>query len=549
MNKIVECIPNFSEGRDAHKIALIASAISSVEGVAVLDRTMDADHNRAVITFAGEPDAVVEAAVRAAATTIELIDLNRHDGEHPRMGALDVLPFVPIKGVTMDECVDLARKAARRIADELNIPVYLYEKAATHPDRVDLANVRRGEFEALRDEIIFHPDRKPDFGPRQIHPTAGAMAIGARNPLIAYNINLATEDLIIAKKIAKAVRGSSGGLQNVKALGMQMKNRHQAQVSMNVVNYEATPLFRVFDLVKREAERYGVAVTGSEIIGLVPQAAINACGEYYLQIDNFSEDLILENRLHQAWANDFNEIGAELKQGKARNTGDLLEAMMPEQASPASQPPALTPSQDVDDLPRGLAAASLTPESGSIAAYAGMLATELGVMVCNLASGYKRANEDEASSMLERLEQLSADLQTAMKEDTECREQVLDAMSLPRANEGEKLARMMAIEQATKNAVAVPLRVAESARQTLEVLSDLAEMCPPNGVSDLALSAQLAITAIRGATYNILPNLLAIGDKEFAERCREQINDTLEDGRHVAAQVEGLFARMYPAQN
>ncbi len=548
MKKIVECIPNFSEGRDAHKIALIASAISSVEGVAVLDRTMDADHNRAVITFAGAPDAVVEAAVRAAATAIELIDLNRHDGEHPRMGALDVLPFVPIKGVTMDECVDLARKAARRIAEELGIPVYLYEKAATHPDRVDLANVRRGEFEALRDEIIFHPDRKPDFGPRQIHPTAGAMAIGARNPLIAYNINLATEDIVIAKKIAKAVRGSSGGLQNVKALGMQMKNRHQAQVSMNVVNYEATPLFRVFELVKREAERYGVAVTGSEIIGLVPQAAINACGEYYLQFENFSEDLILENRLHQAWADDFNEIGAELKQSKAQNTGDLLEAMLPNQATPFSQSP--NPQlKNADEAPRGLAAASLTPESGSIAAYAGMLATELAVMVCKLASGHKRANEDEASSMLERLEQLSADLQTAMKEDTECREQVLDAMSLPRANEGEKLGRMMAIEQATKNAVAVPLRVAESARQTLDVLSDLAEMCPPNGVSDLALSAQLAMTAIRGATYNILPNLLAIGDKEFAERCREQINDTLEDGRHVAAQVEGLFARMYPAEN
>ncbi|MEO7633350.1 MAG: glutamate formimidoyltransferase [Blastocatellia bacterium] len=553
MKKIVECIPNFSEGRDAHKIALIASVISSVDGVAVLDRTMDADHNRAVITFAGVPDAVVEAAVRAAATAIELIDLNQHDGEHPRMGALDVLPFVPIKGVTMDECVDLARKAAKRIADELSIPVYLYEKAATHPDRVDLANVRRGEFEALRDEIIFHPDRKPDFGPRQIHPTAGAMAIGARNPLIAYNINLATEDLMIAKRIAKAVRGSSGGLQNVKALGMQMKNRHQAQVSMNVINYEATPLFRVFDLVKREAERYGVAVTGSEIIGLVPQAAINACGEYYLQIENFSEDLILENRLHQAWANDFNEIGAELKQSKTRNTGDLLEAMLPNQGEPVSQSPILQPPnphlEAAEDSPRGLAAASLTPESGSIAAYTGMLATELAVMVCKLASSHKRANEDEVRSMLDRLEQLSADLQTALKEDTECREQVLDAMSLPRSNEGEKLARMMAIEQATKNAVAVPLRVAESARQTLDVLSDLAEMCPPNGVSDLALSAQLAMTAMRGATYNILPSLLAIGDKEFAERCREQINDTLEEGRHVAAQVEGLFARMYPAEN
>ncbi|HMX25807.1 MAG TPA: glutamate formimidoyltransferase, partial [Blastocatellia bacterium] len=225
MNKIVECIPNFSEGRDARKIEFIASAIESVDGVVVLDSTMDADHNRAVITFAGEPEAVVEAAVRAAATAIELIDLNQHLGEHPRMGALDVLPFVPIKGVSMDECVDLARQAGKRIADELGIPVFLYEKAATRADRADLAEVRRGGFEAIRDEIVFHADRKPDFGARQIHPTAGAMAVGARNPLIAYNINLTTDDVIIAKKIAKAVRGSSGGLQNVKALGMKMENR------------------------------------------------------------------------------------------------------------------------------------------------------------------------------------------------------------------------------------------------------------------------------------------------------------------------------------
>ncbi|MEP7339316.1 MAG: glutamate formimidoyltransferase [Acidobacteriota bacterium] len=546
MNKIVECIPNFSEGRDAQKIALIASAIDSVDGAAVLDRTMDADHNRAVITFAGLPDAVVEAAVRAAATAVELIDLNRHSGEHPRMGALDVLPFVPIKGVTMDECVDLARRAGKRIAEELGIPVYLYEKAATHPDRVDLANVRRGEFEVLRDEILFHADRKPDFGPRQIHPTAGAMAVGARNPLIAYNINLSTEDLAIARKIAKAVRGSSGGLLNVKALGMQMKNRHHAQVSMNIVNYEATPLFRVFEMVKREAERYGVAITGSEIVGLVPQAALNACGEFHLRIENFSEDLILENRLQHAtgaWADDFSEIGAGLKRPEPENESDALEPMA------AARPAPIAGMGASAESAHGLAAASLTPESGSIAAYAGMLATELGIMVCNLASSHKHANEDEALGMLERLEQLNADLLTAMREDVECREQVLDAMSLPRTTEGEKLARAMAIEQATKNAVAVPLRVAESAMQTLDVLSDLTEMCPPNGVSDLALSAQLAMTAMRGATYNILPNLLTIGDKEFAEQCREQINDLLEDGRHAAAQVEGLFARMYPAEN
>lgn len=543
MNKIVECIPNFSEGRDAKKIELIAAAVSSVKGVAVLDRTLDADHNRSVITFAGEPEAVLLAAIRAAATAVELIDLNQHSGEHPRMGALDVLPFVPIKNVTMEECVDLARKAGARIADELGIPVYLYEYAATRPDRIDLANVRRGEFETIRDEILFHADRKPDFGPRQIHPTAGAMAIGARNPLIAYNINLATEDLAIAKKIAKAVRGSSGGLQNVKALGMHMRNRHQVQVSMNVVNYQATPLFRVFDLVKREAERYGVMISGSEIVGLVPQAALNACGEFYLRIENFSEDLVLENRLHSALADSFPEIGLGFKQGDDDEAGER-EAESEIQPATAG---VMTRSNADDD---GVAAGSLTPESGSIAAYSGMLATELAVMVCKLTISQKHSVEDEARSMLERLEQFSADLQLALKEDVEGRERVLDAMALPRETEGEKLARTMAIEQATINAVAVPMRVAESSMQVLEILSELSEFSPPNGLSDLALSAQLALTAIRGAAYNIMPNLMTISDdKDFADQCREQIIDLLGRGRDVADSIEELFERLYPALN
>ncbi|MGE0885231.1 MAG: glutamate formimidoyltransferase [Blastocatellales bacterium] len=544
MKKIVECIPNFSEGRDAKKIELLAAAIASVDGVAVLDYTLDADHNRSVITFAGEPEAVLLAAIRAAATAVELIDLNQHSGEHPRMGALDVLPFVPIKNVSMEDCVDLARKAGARIAEELGIPVYLYEYAATRPDRIDLANVRRGEFEAIREEIIFHSDRKPDFGPRQIHPTAGAMAVGARNPLIAYNINLATEDLAIAKKIAKAVRGSSGGLQNVKALGMHMRNRHQVQVSMNVVNYEATPLFRVFDLVNREARRYGVAITNSEIIGLIPQAALNACAEFYLQIDNFSEDLVLENRLHSALTDTFPEIGAGLKERDTDEETDGIEATV------EAQPTTEGSTNLQKNIVEGVAAGSLTPESGSIAAYSGMLATELAIMVSKLTISQKHSVEDEALSMMERLEQLSADLQLALKEDVEGRERVLDAMALPRETEAEKLARTMAIEQATINAVAVPMRVAESSMQVLEILSELSEFSPPSGLSDLALSAQLALTAIRGAAYNIMPNLMTISDdKDFADQCRDQIIDLLERGRDVADSIEELFERLYPAIN
>lgn len=542
MKKIVECIPNFSEGRDTQKIELISAAISSVDGVAVLDRTMDADHNRSVITFAGEPEGVLLAAIRAAATAVELIDLNKHDGEHPRMGALDVLPFVPIKNVTMEECVDLARKAGARIAEELGIPIFLYEQAATRLDRVDLANVRRGEFEAIRDEILFHPDRKPDFGPRQIHQTAGAMAVGARNPLIAFNINLATQDLAVAKKIAKAVRGSSGGLQNVKALAMQLKNRHRVQVSMNLVNYEATPIFRAFDLVKREAERYGVAIAGSEIVGLVPQATLNACGEFYLQIENFSEDLILENRLHAALAESFPEIGAGLKDDATIEDFEQLE-------SESLQPAKTDNSQARVIAAGGLAASSLTPESGSIAAYAGMLATELAVIVGNMTASHKPSVQDEVRVMLDRLEQLSADLQLAMREDVEGRERVLDAMALPRESDAEKLSRSMAIEQATKNAVAVPLRIAESAMQVLEILAELYEMGNASGFSDLALSAQLAITAIRGAAYNILPGVMNISDREFAEDCRAQITELLDSGRDIADQIEDFFLRLYPSEN
>lgn len=539
MKKIVECIPNFSEGRDAQKIELIASAISSVDGVAVLDRTMDADHNRSVITFAGEPEGVLLAAIRAAATAVELIDLNHHDGEHPRMGALDVLPFVPIKNVTMEECIDLARRAGERIAEELGIPVFLYEQAATRPDRADLANVRRGEFEAIREEILFHPDRKPDFGPRQIHQTAGAMAVGARNPLIAFNINLATEDLAVAKKIAKAVRGSSGGLQNVKALAMHMKNRHRVQVSMNMVNYEATPVFRAFDLVKREAERYGVAIAGTEIVGLIPQAALNACGEFYLQLENFSEDLVLEHRLHTALAEGFPEIGAGLKDDAAIEDYELLESS----AEMTATLPQVKPSQ------ASAVARSLSPESGSIAAYAGMLATELAVMVGKMTARQKPSVEDEIAVMLERLEQLSADLQLALKEDVEGRERVLDAVNLPRESEAEKLARAMAIEQATKNAIAIPLRIAESAMQVLDILSDLYEMGNAGGFSDLALSAQLSATAIRGAAYNILPSVMNISDREFAEDCRAQILEMLETGNDVAERIENFFLRLYPSEN
>lgn len=297
---IVECIPNFSDGRRNEVIDEIVAAIKSVRGAVLLDRESDPNHNRSVVTFVASPERVVDAAIAGAKKAAELIDLTKHSGEHPRMGSTDVIPFVPISGVTMDECVALARTCGERMWSELGIPVYLYEKASTRPERENLAAVRKGQFEGIRDDITDNESRRPDFGESRVHPTAGITAVGARPPLIAYNVNLATPDIDVANKIARAVRHQSGGLRYVKALGFELKDRGIVQVSMNMVNYEGTPLFRVFEMIKREAERYGVAIVGSEVVGLVPQRALNSVADFYLQLEKFSEDQILEHRLAAA---------------------------------------------------------------------------------------------------------------------------------------------------------------------------------------------------------------------------------------------------------
>jgi glutamate formiminotransferase len=297
--KLIEAVPNISEGRDQEKIEAIAAQVKAVRGVALLDVDPDPDHNRTVITFVGPPEGVEEAAIRLVAKAVELIDLNKHHGEHPRMGAVDVLPFVPLRGATMAECVELARRVGKRINEEFRIPVYLYAEAATRPERQDLANIRKGEFEGFPAKIQ-EPDWAPDFGERRVHPTAGVMAVGARPSLIAYNVNLGTSDLEVAKRIAQAVRGSSGGLRYVKALAFELKERGLVQVSMNMTDYRKTPLHRAFELIKREAARYGVPVVGSEIVGLVPQEALNMAAEYYLQLENFRPEMILEERIARA---------------------------------------------------------------------------------------------------------------------------------------------------------------------------------------------------------------------------------------------------------
>ncbi|MCR4408233.1 MAG: glutamate formimidoyltransferase [Anaerolineae bacterium] len=294
MQRIVECVPNFSEGRRREVIDQIVTSIGEVVGVRVLDVESDADHNRTVVTFIGEPEAVEEAAFRGIRRAAELIDMEQHRGAHPRMGATDVVPFVPIRGVTMNDCVQMARRLGARVGNELGIPVYLYEAAATRPERVNLAEVRRGEYEGIRQEIATDPQRAPDFGPREMG-RAGATAIGARPPLIAFNVYLTTNDVRIAQAIAKAVRYSNGGLRYVKALGLLVKGR--AQVSMNLTDYHKTPIARVVELIRTEAARYGVTIAESEIVGLVPQEALLDAAVHYLQLHHFNANQVLENRL------------------------------------------------------------------------------------------------------------------------------------------------------------------------------------------------------------------------------------------------------------
>jgi glutamate formiminotransferase len=297
MKKIVECVPNFSEGKRKNVIDSIAKAIESTNDVKLLDVQMDKDHNRSVITFIGIPQAVEKAAFKAVKKATESIDLRKHKGEHPRLGATDVIPFVPISNITMDECVIIAKRLGKEIAEKLKIPIYLYEAAATRPDRANLADIRKGEFEGLSKEIGKNPDRKPDFGEAKMHPSAGATVIGAREPLIAYNINLGTNNLEIAKKIASTIRHKDGGFRYVKALGFEIKERGIVQVSMNLVNYKKSPIFRVFEMVRLEAERYGVPIVGSEIVGLVPLEALVDSVDYYLRLENFNKSQIMETRL------------------------------------------------------------------------------------------------------------------------------------------------------------------------------------------------------------------------------------------------------------
>jgi glutamate formiminotransferase/formiminotetrahydrofolate cyclodeaminase len=482
MSTLVECVPNFSEGRDRAKVDAIVEAMK-LPGVYLLDREMDADHNRCVITLVGDREAIAEAAIRGVGKASELVDLTKHQGAHPRIGATDVVPFIPIDGVTLEDCVAISRHVGEEIWKRYQIPVYLYEAAATRPERTNLENIRRGQFEGLREDIGKNPERCPDFGDPRCHPTAGATVVGARKFLIAYNIFLNTADVDIAKKIAKAVRQSSGGFRYVKAAGFPV--RGMAQVSMNLTDFEQTPIARVFEFVKREAARYGVMPVSSEIVGLIPKKALEQAAEWFLQVENFDSSLILENRLAAV-------MGGKMAVGGLR--------------------------AGVEPFIEQLAAPTATPGGGSASAAAGAMAAALAQMVAGMSRGRKSyvQYDRELSEAIARLSQLREELKAAIDQDAASYDAVVKAFKQAK----ESALNNGLVIEALKQATSVPLSVAERAHEISQWAEKLASITNPKMASDLTVSKALARAALDGALANVEINLEGLEDRAFVERTR-----------------------------
>ena len=493
MKRLIECVPNFSEGRDPAKVDAIVAAMSAVPGVYVLDREMDADHNRSVITLAGEPDAVAEAVLLGVGKATELIDLTKHTGAHPRVGATDVVPFIPIDGVTIEDCVALARRVGHEIWNRYRVPIFFYEAAATRPERVNLENVRRGQFEGLREEMKKNLDRQPDVGEPKVHPTAGVTVVGARKFLIAYNVNLNTSDVSIANKIAKAIRFSSGGLRYVKSMGVELKARNLAQVSINLTDFEQTPMHRVYEMVKREAERHGAMPVGSEIVGLVPKKALEMTADFFLQLENFSPAQVLENRLADALS------GAPLTTAKDGKLAGLARPFLDAVATP-----------------------SATPGGGSASAFAAAMAASLGQMVTGLSRKKKSqaAHVDQLSTALDEMRKAADVLAEAIDRDAESYDAVMKAFKLPQGDAGETAQRDAAIQKATKGAAEVPLQVAERTVALFERLGQLEGIVAASMRSDLHVARMMADAGARGALANVEINLDGLKDTAYVASMR-----------------------------
>jgi len=497
-------VPNFSEGRRRDVIDSIADAIRSTPGVTLLDVESNPDHNRSVISFVGEPGPVRQAALAASAKAIELIDLNKHEGEHPRMGAVDVVPFVPLSGATMDDCVTLAKDFGREFAERFHVPVFLYEEAASTPERRNLADVRAGEFEGLRDKIGRDPAKKPDFGPEKIHPTAGATAVGAREILIAYNVNLGTNDLAIAKKIAHQLRAKDGGLAYVKALGFELKERGIVQVSMNMTDYHKSQLFKAEELVELFAERYGVPVVGSEIVGLVPMDALVDSAEFYLKLENFSREQVLEKRLF------------------------------------TSSPSSLT-DMSLSTFSEEVASKKATPGGGSVSAYVGSLAAGLVCMVGRITLSKKDVaqDRDQLQDAVRKGEELRQRFLGLVVEDAESFDGVMQAFKLPKDKPD---ARRKTIQEATAKAAEVPLRTLDSSVQVLRLAEEVAKYGVTNALSDVTTSVAAARAAMEGAASNVLINLDTLDDQHFVIKTHLRVSELRKEGLQLEQRIQELVA-------
>ncbi len=485
MPTLVECVPNFSEGRDKAKVDAIIEAMK-MDGVYLLDREMDADHNRCVITLVGDREPIMEAVLRGIGKAAQVIDLTKHQGAHPRMGATDVVPFIPIEGVTIEDCVQMAKQVGAEVWKRYQIPVYLYEAAAQRPERTNLENIRRGQFEGIRDDIATNPARMPDFGEARVHPTAGATVVGARKFLVAYNVYLNTTDVEVAKKIGKAVRFSNGGLRFVKGMGIPV--RGLAQVSMNLTDTDQTPIARVFEFVKREAARYGVMPLSSEIVGLIPKKALEDAAEWFLQVENFDSSLILENRLAAV-------MGGKMAVGGLR--------------------------AGVEPFIEQLAAPTAAPGGGSASAAAGAMAAALAAMVAGMSRGKKAYLQYEAqhSEALARLAAMREELKAAIDADSEAYKGVVAAFKAARDNP----AAQPQVNAATRAATLVPLSVAEKSNEVGKIVEQLKPITNPKMASDLTVAASLARTAVEGALANVEINLEGFDDTAFVTEVRAKV--------------------------
>ncbi len=500
MDRLVECVPNFSEGRNQTTVRALVNAVESVPRVWLLDHTMDRDHHRSVLSFAGEPDAVAEAAFRAIRVATDLIDLRKHKGVHPRVGATDVVPFVPMHGATMQDCVQLAKRLGQRVGTELEIPVFLYEHAAMHRDHATLESVRRGGLQGLAFRLAFDPDWTPDFGPSHLHKTAGAMVIGARPPLIAFNVNLRTTDLALARSIAKDIRQSNGGLPHLKAIGVELASRQLVQVAMNLTDYVITPIHVAFEAVRTRAAEQGVAIAGSEVIGLVPQAALIQAAAHGLALEQFDSTQVLETRL------------------EARLFGEP-----PRHAQSRSQEPVALQAQSLADFLDAVAAATPIPAGGTVAALVGALAASLGIMGARLSQ--QQAAEHRLSEIVRRLRQL-------MQADGDAYQRFIRATRLAKTDRTRPAVLASALHLATE----IPLEIAEQATEAGALLHACSAGAKPRVRSDLTVGLVLAIAAADAGRHTVEENIKI----QHNQRLKSSLLDRIQQMTNRLEELRGL---------